>query len=68
MVIAKRIDNPKEGLIISKNNVYPPIKCTIEGRRVFIEEKCKGCGSNEVKNYKCAYCRREIFEKIIQWK
>lgn len=61
MEIVKRRDNTREGLIIFKVKNRPPIKCTIKKNSiVYIESKCSGCGSNQVIDYKCAYCRKEI--------
>lgn len=57
MVIAIRISNPKEGIIIYE---YTHLKCSLVGSKVFIDRKCKGCGADEIKNYKCAYCGIKI--------
>ena len=57
MVIAIRIDNPKEGIIIYDNT---HVKCSLIGSKVFIDRKCKGCGADEIKNYKCAYYGMKI--------
>jgi hypothetical protein len=57
MIIYTRLDNPKEGIIIY-NNTH--LKCSLIGNKVFVDRKCKGCGVDEIKNYKCAYCGVEI--------
>lgn len=59
MEIGYLMGNETQGMIIFKSN-RAPIKCTIEGEKVFITKKCDGCGSNEVKNYKCAHCGNKI--------
>ena len=59
MNIGLRINNPSEGRIFFPDN-RPPLKCTVEKGVVTIKDKCEGCGSNEVKNYKCKYCGREL--------
>lgn len=61
MEIIKRKDNIREGRIVFKDKNRPTIKCTIKKNNIiYIDSKCSGCGSNQVIDYKCAYCRKEI--------
>lgn len=59
MNVGIRRNNPNEGRIFFTDQ-RPPLKCELIKGRVFIEQKCENCGANEVKDYKCAYCRKEI--------
>lgn len=59
MKLGTLISDETQGMILFETN-RAPIACTFEGKKVFIKQKCKGCGSNEVKDYKCAYCGNKI--------
>lgn len=60
MEVGVRFGDPKEGMIFWPNHYRAPIKCKIEGKKYFLFTKCEGCGADEVKDYKCAYCKKEI--------
>lgn len=59
MKVGTKLNDNTQGMIIFKDN-RPPIKCIFEGKKILLHERCKGCGSNEVKNYKCAHCGNNI--------
>ncbi len=59
MNIGVRVFNSNEGRIFFPN-MEKSMKCTIENGLVYIKERCNGCGTNEVKKYKCAYCGNNI--------
>jgi len=59
MKVGTLLGDDTQGMIIFESN-RAPLKCTFEGKKVFIAKRCDGCGSNEVKNYKCAHCGNKI--------
>ena len=60
MLIGTTLNNPSEGYIFYENFSFAPIKCIIERNKVYVDDRCNGCGSNQVKDYKCAHCNAEL--------
>lgn len=51
--------NGNSGMIIFPN-YEATVKCKIENKRIYVEDKCPACNSDEVKNYKCAHCGNKL--------
>lgn len=68
MKVGVMLNNETEGRIIFSDMFS--VKCKIERGKYYLERNCKGCGANEVKDYKCAYCGKLIDERITDtfWK